>query len=439
MSRALSTEIYNFGFSGNGIMELNVAQYLTLLDASMIIVDCSWNMDHTAITARAVPLVKFLRANGHAATPIVLAEGTPSGVDWASATPNTTQQGANAIALAQAYHELIAAGDKHLYYVTAAQLFSDALGMPAVNPDTVDPTVGGVHLSDLGMRKQAAFWSTAIPKFMAESRRTGSAAAPAADASTAPMTAEELEKVEAESEAIVARAAQDDKLITSMAATQPAGATSSGAQMSAPIDGGSFVRGRPFPDAKRNNTFDRFPLSYAPTCPCHGGMPCGCGLRNDVWALSEMSTGEYLRFTTDAEEVAVSWVLRPACAEKWFAGCHLWHMPDSGTNAFDVYAYDERSKAWRHLANQLLHYAEHGTASIVRPTSALPGKQVTYLVYLPLRNAPQNMTLSLSPPSATICGGMADCGVADSAPKLAMPPILWCKTGVLLSLCVRAC
>ena len=57
MSRALSTEIYNFGFSGNGIMELNVAQYLTLLDASMIIVDCNWNMDHDLITKNGAPFL----------------------------------------------------------------------------------------------------------------------------------------------------------------------------------------------------------------------------------------------------------------------------------------------------------------------------------------------------------------------------------------------
>jgi|EP01046_Picozoa_sp_COSAG06_P038855 hypothetical protein len=31
-------------------MELSVAQYLTEIDASMIIVDCNWNMDHDLIT-----------------------------------------------------------------------------------------------------------------------------------------------------------------------------------------------------------------------------------------------------------------------------------------------------------------------------------------------------------------------------------------------------
>jgi hypothetical protein len=112
-------------------------------------------MDHTLITKNAIPLVKYFRANGHATTPIVLAEGTPSGTDWAAPDVSSTQQGANAIALAAAFKSLIAEGDTHLYYAKSADLFADPLGMTAVNPATDDPTVGGCHLSDLGMRKQA--------------------------------------------------------------------------------------------------------------------------------------------------------------------------------------------------------------------------------------------------------------------------------------------
>eukprot|EP01052_Picozoa_sp_SAG31_P034571 SAG31_NODE_4059_length_3630_cov_2.094308_5_plen_104_part_00 len=103
-------------------------------------------------------------------------------------------------------------------------------------------------------------------------------------------------------------------------------------------------------------------------------------------------------------------------------------MPDSGTNAFDTYAYDVKAKKWRHLANSLLHYAESGTGTIVRPATAAAGAATTYLVYLPLRNAPENMTMTLSPSTATICGGMTDCQTDDTAPKLAMPPVLWCKS-----------
>jgi hypothetical protein len=120
---------------------------------------------------------------------------------------------------------------------------------------------------------------------------------------------------------------------------------------------------------------------------------------------------------------------QPGFEKAWFAGCHLWHMPDSGTNAHDTYAYDVKSKAWRHLPNSLLHYAESGEGMIVRPSSSAPGSATTYLVYLPLRNAPKSLNLTLSPATAAICGGMKDCA-SDTAPKLAMPPVLWYGTSI---------
>eukprot|EP01052_Picozoa_sp_SAG31_P034569 SAG31_NODE_4059_length_3630_cov_2.094308_3_plen_287_part_00 len=264
-------------------MELSVAQYLTEIDASMLIIDCNWNMNHAMITENTIPLVHYLRANGHATTPIVLAEGTPSGTDWAAAEASATQQGANALALAAAFKSLVAAGDKHLYYATSEELFADSLGI-TVNPGTDDPTVGGCHLSDLGMRKQAAYWASAIPKFMAQSRRTlGAGAAQQArrprQITATPLTLKETEAEHAASElaiaAVEASAGPDGWGEIGFVPSSPRTRSTIGG-VSAAIDASIFARGRPFPDSKRNNSFDRFPLSYAPTCPCHGGQPCAC-------------------------------------------------------------------------------------------------------------------------------------------------------------------
>ena len=133
----------------------------------MIIVDCNWNMDHDLITkngaqrkkqhiclsspdvyqsraclgksiliffvwklkgrlavSAAVPLVKYFRANGHPTTPIVLAEGTPSGTDWAAPDASATQQGANAIALAAAFKSLVAVRGKRTPFFRFITLFS---------------------------------------------------------------------------------------------------------------------------------------------------------------------------------------------------------------------------------------------------------------------------------------------------------------------------
>jgi hypothetical protein len=73
-----------------------------------------------------------------------------------------------------------------LFYSTTAELFADDLGMTAVNPSSVDPTVGGTHLTDLGMRKQAAYWSAAIPKFEAKAAAAAAAAAAAISAAPSP-------------------------------------------------------------------------------------------------------------------------------------------------------------------------------------------------------------------------------------------------------------
>ena len=55
VSRALRTEVMNFGFSGNGLMELPVARYLGRINASMIIVDCNPNMNASLIAAHNFP------------------------------------------------------------------------------------------------------------------------------------------------------------------------------------------------------------------------------------------------------------------------------------------------------------------------------------------------------------------------------------------------
>ena len=63
-------------------MELGVYEHLAKINASLIIIDCNWNMDGPSIAAAAAPLIKYFRSNGHPTTPIVLAEGTPAGGEW---------------------------------------------------------------------------------------------------------------------------------------------------------------------------------------------------------------------------------------------------------------------------------------------------------------------------------------------------------------------
>ena len=404
VSRALETEVFNFGFSGNGVMELSVAQYIATIDASVFIIDCNPNMDAPTITSRAAPLVAYLRAHGHAATPIVLSEGTVYGSDWTGANGNAPKNAA----LTAAYNAMKAAGDAHIYYARGVDIFSSDLGLSAVNGMWVDPTVGGTHLTDLGMRMQAAFWAKKIPAVLAASRAAAMRAATTARAAT-----------HAPAAALPSRATLAAEAVTSAALVARLDAAAD-AQRAAPspralgdaVDARAFTLGRPFPGTTRNHSYDRFPGRYASE------------LSTAVWELSEMSTGSYLRFTADST-VQFNWTLRSVCVEKWFAGCHLADMPLSATNAFDVYAYDPLSAKWRHLPSDLQHYAESGSAAIYRP-SVMETGNVTFLVYLPLRNAPATITITPLSRGAYLCGGAkAACAEGDQAPDFVLPPIVW--------------
>ena len=107
------------------------------------------------------------------------------------------------------------------------------------------------------MRKQAAYWSLRIPKVLAENdaRKRGHG--------TEEKTIDTDGATDTDAATVTA---------TSRKKLQPF-------TPSAPVDAAQFVLGRAFPAAKRNNTYDRFPLSYAPTCaglgPCTDQKCCG--------------------------------------------------------------------------------------------------------------------------------------------------------------------
>jgi len=56
-------------------MELGVGEWLIQINASIIVLDCIWNMQPALIANNTVPLVQQLR-RAHPLTPIVLAEDT---------------------------------------------------------------------------------------------------------------------------------------------------------------------------------------------------------------------------------------------------------------------------------------------------------------------------------------------------------------------------
>ena len=161
IGRVLGVDIHNFGFAGNGKMELSVAKYLSMVEASVLVIDCLPNMDAEAVANQTIPLVQYLRNNGHATTPIVLAEGTPYPGEWLNGPPfmDTPKN----VALKKAFDTLVGPlGVTGLHYVKGTDLFDETF---------VNPTVGGVHSSDLGQYMIANFYVKFLPTILDASWR----------------------------------------------------------------------------------------------------------------------------------------------------------------------------------------------------------------------------------------------------------------------------
>ena len=156
ISRNIQREIFNFGFSGNGLMELNVSQFLTDIDAALFIIDCLPNMTPDLVKANTIPIVEYLRQK-HPTTPILLVSGTWYGDHWFDSSPND----AKTQALQTEYDKLVAAGrakNVHLFTNLMDQLFG--------GEELINPTVGGTHPSDLGHSYMTKFYSKYLPTLL---------------------------------------------------------------------------------------------------------------------------------------------------------------------------------------------------------------------------------------------------------------------------------
>lgn len=143
MGRALDREVINLGFSGNGLMELEVGQFLAELEASAFVIDCLPNMTPQQVSERAQPLVKQLRA-ARKQTPILLVEDRTFTNAWFYAN-RAGDHLKRRQALREAFETLKRGGVEGIYYLRGDNL----LGADG------DAATDGSHPSDLGMFRQA--------------------------------------------------------------------------------------------------------------------------------------------------------------------------------------------------------------------------------------------------------------------------------------------
>ena len=143
LGRRLDRPMLNFGFSGNGRMEVEVAKFLAELDPAIFVLDCLANMGQVPVVERTKAVVNLLREK-HADTPILILEER----EWADAAllPARAKSHTDRCReLRQAFDELVAAELKNLHYRTG----DDVIGTDG------EATVDGSHPTDLGMVRYA--------------------------------------------------------------------------------------------------------------------------------------------------------------------------------------------------------------------------------------------------------------------------------------------
>ena len=141
IGRFLDVETINLGFSGNGKMEMALAELIAEVDASCYVIDCLPNMTPEMVTERTEPFIKHLREI-HPLTPIVLVESIRYDHSWLNDDVKNLLQRKNNN-LKSAYTNLINSGIRDLYYI-------ESNGLTGYDNDT---TIDGVHMTDIGFQR----------------------------------------------------------------------------------------------------------------------------------------------------------------------------------------------------------------------------------------------------------------------------------------------
>jgi lysophospholipase L1-like esterase len=143
LSRRLDEAVMNIAFSGNAIMEPEIADLLAELDPVLYVLDALPNMDKARIEENAEPFIRRLRG-ARPVTPIVLVEDRTYTNGWIL-TERRTRNDESRAAFRKIYEALVGEGMPGLTYVEGETLFGT----------DDEASMDGSHPSDLGTMRQA--------------------------------------------------------------------------------------------------------------------------------------------------------------------------------------------------------------------------------------------------------------------------------------------
>lgn len=136
--RDLNREVYNLGFSGNGRLDLEVAEVMASIDAGMYIIDCLPNNKVDALKQNIGPFFQYLRER-RPDVPVLFVESPMFPGYLFDMDEEATLNEKNA-ALRAYYDKLKAEGVKNIYYFEAKDILTEDR----------EGTVDGYHFTDLG-------------------------------------------------------------------------------------------------------------------------------------------------------------------------------------------------------------------------------------------------------------------------------------------------
>lgn len=140
ISRWLDADIYNLGFSGNAMGEPEMAEYISFIDMSALVMDYDHNaptVEHLAETHE--PFFRHIRAK-RPDLPVIFISKPDFDSDVAG--NNVRRE-----VILKTYRNAVSAGDKNVYYIDGEQLFG--------TEDRDSCTVDGCHPNDLGFMRMA--------------------------------------------------------------------------------------------------------------------------------------------------------------------------------------------------------------------------------------------------------------------------------------------
>eukprot|EP01059_Diplonema_ambulator_P007927 TRINITY_DN17459_c4_g1_i1.p1 TRINITY_DN17459_c4_g1~~TRINITY_DN17459_c4_g1_i1.p1 ORF type:complete len:777 (+),score=73.58 TRINITY_DN17459_c4_g1_i1:301-2331(+) len=391
--RTINREIFNYGFSGNCLMEIDVVQYLVTIKPApgLFVVDCEWNMSPDQVTNNTVPLVNYIRSN-LPDTPILLVEMTTAGDAWIS-SPSAAYQSAMRSTL-KAQYDILKPTTPDLYYVTGDQLYEEA-------GEYLNPTVGGVHPTDLGQRSMTSFYTNYLPTILkgegGNMDRKGTFKGPKGRIAAA--TKEQMESHKATVEAGFRSELRQSEVKGTL-----------GDQVDwYSVEDGIGVMGRAFNATER--FYNRLPAAAQ-------GV-----VRDEVYGLSLMSTGMSVPFITNSSSISINFTLVNPVVP-------LWHMPDSGVSGGDLYRYDTTSKTYRNVKCVQSWAGPDGegpTVVVLEP--GLPTNESgKYLFYLPLRNEVGSLQIGVDQGSFFRVDPDYDTG--SSVVAFGKKPVVWYGTSI---------